>query len=387
MLIYIRLLFLIILLMLSACASIGPGQVQSDRNRYNEIVKKTDEEQILMNIVRRRYEELLEFIQIGSITAAYSLNPSATTSLDATLHPGPTKLTSDLAPQISYSDSPTISYIPLSDPDFAQSLMTPVDMTKFLLLANAGNYDYINLMRVFFERLNEITAHTYNREGVDFTTTDFYKFNQIFDLIGDLSKHNQLDLPRSVLYQKNIGLMLRFKDGCEKKPKALRLKKLLNIVPESHDIIFVEHTIEEDVHPLNGLLVLDTPKFLAKNVVYVRFRSLLSAMHLLSFSIHVPKSHMKKQMTREIFNPDGTYYNNIRFRLRNVMNIYCTNSMPGDDVLVKVLHHDRWYYIKDSDKASKDTFAALIRLYTLTSAIADNTNSQPLLTIPVQRPG
>jgi starvation-inducible outer membrane lipoprotein len=38
--------------LLAGCASIGPEALQQNRFQYNEIVKTTSEEQLLLNIVR-----------------------------------------------------------------------------------------------------------------------------------------------------------------------------------------------------------------------------------------------------------------------------------------------------------------------------------------------
>ena len=59
------------ILMITGCASIGPRRVQIDRGTYNNIVRETDQEQLLTNIVRKRYLEITEYIQVASLTASY----------------------------------------------------------------------------------------------------------------------------------------------------------------------------------------------------------------------------------------------------------------------------------------------------------------------------
>jgi len=44
---------------LAGCASFGPNSLQQTRLQYNEAVKATTEEQLLLNIVRLRYTDTL----------------------------------------------------------------------------------------------------------------------------------------------------------------------------------------------------------------------------------------------------------------------------------------------------------------------------------------
>src|SRR5690349_6508547 len=104
-------------LLLVGCHSIGPKQVQVDRAPYNEIVRQTDYEQILSNIVRMSYVEPTSYLKITNLTASYSLSsslsasPSWSKSMSYGIPPSTSNITPSfgLAPSVSYSDSPTIS--------------------------------------------------------------------------------------------------------------------------------------------------------------------------------------------------------------------------------------------------------------------------------------
>ncbi len=74
---------------LAGCTSIGPRRVHMDRGVYNNVVRQTDQEQLLTNIVRQRYLEITEYIQVGSLTASYSLSESLTGSVSATTGASP----------------------------------------------------------------------------------------------------------------------------------------------------------------------------------------------------------------------------------------------------------------------------------------------------------
>ena len=46
------------LMMLSACASRGPGRMPPDRFNYNQAIAQSANEQMLLNLVRLRYSEI-----------------------------------------------------------------------------------------------------------------------------------------------------------------------------------------------------------------------------------------------------------------------------------------------------------------------------------------
>ncbi len=50
---------------LSGC--LGPGAVRFTRMRYNEVVRETNDQQLLMNLVRLRYSDSPVFIDLRTI--------------------------------------------------------------------------------------------------------------------------------------------------------------------------------------------------------------------------------------------------------------------------------------------------------------------------------
>src|SRR6516225_8443060 len=53
---------------------IGPKAVRYTRLRYNEVVRDTNDEQLLMNIVRLRYADSPVFIDLPSITSQFEVS-------------------------------------------------------------------------------------------------------------------------------------------------------------------------------------------------------------------------------------------------------------------------------------------------------------------------
>ena len=57
--------------------SIGPHTVRVERTAYNEAVTETQEEELLLNLIRTRYLRSLAFLQVASISSAIGVSASA----------------------------------------------------------------------------------------------------------------------------------------------------------------------------------------------------------------------------------------------------------------------------------------------------------------------
>jgi hypothetical protein len=371
------------MVLITGCKSIGPGRIHMDRGTYNNVVRDTDQEQLLMNIVRGRYLEVTQYIQVGSLTASYSLSQTLAASASVTaVSNSPTSWTPTLSPSVTYSDTPTISYIPLSNIEFAKSLMTPVSMTNFLLLAHAGGYDHMALFRLFFEQIGSVNSNLLNQSGMLRFTPQYQKFNVIIDLMSTLYLSGAFEAPRAAIYDGQISALLIFRKHRENTPQALQLKRLLGISLGSKSIVFMEHPLLEAMEKKDGVLITNDNKSKAKNVVYVRLRSTYAIIDLLGRGVQIPYQDIEAHTTRELYYPNGKRFD-WRAIMKNILTIYASDTEPTNDFLVKTYMHHHWFYIKSSDPASKDTFDSILRILTLTSAVAMNNNSMPMLTIPV----
>ena len=57
--------------LISGCASFGPNALQQTRLQYNEAVKATTEEQLLLNIIRLRYTDTPSSLAVSTIAAQF----------------------------------------------------------------------------------------------------------------------------------------------------------------------------------------------------------------------------------------------------------------------------------------------------------------------------
>src|SRR5215510_6293652 len=115
-------------LALTLCVSLfgcvtGPRALQETRLQYNEIVKSTTEQQLLLNIVRLRYTDTPSSLSIASVAAQFEVAKS--------LQLMPFFVASGAEPNRSYAavlpqvgvvtaDRPTFSLVPLDDQEFTR---------------------------------------------------------------------------------------------------------------------------------------------------------------------------------------------------------------------------------------------------------------------------
>ena len=108
----------------AASGCLGPKAVRYTRLRYNEVVRDTNDEQLLINIVRLRYADSPVFIDLPNITSQFEVAGRGNylggygnqTNAPASLGFG----------NMSLRDTPTLSYHPREGREIAKALLTPL---------------------------------------------------------------------------------------------------------------------------------------------------------------------------------------------------------------------------------------------------------------------
>jgi hypothetical protein len=99
---------------------LGPAAVRSSRMRYNEAIRVTNDEQLLLNLVRLRYADTPIFIDLPSITSQFELAAGGS-------DPGPSGSQTNFGiAGLSGRDSPTLSYHPRQGREIAKALLNPL---------------------------------------------------------------------------------------------------------------------------------------------------------------------------------------------------------------------------------------------------------------------
>ncbi len=205
------LLSLLSVIILTGCTTPGANLLPNDRARYNSAVITSDEQQLLLNLVRMRFEDRPYFVSVDSITSSKSFSLSSGGSITSAPTSSTTNSVSSilgiltksvttvfnsslsygLTPSASISDSPTISYTPLQGALFTHQMMRPVSLGDIYLLLKSG-WSASVLFRVLIEQL--VTIEQFDNVSLvsQNTPPDFRKINEIFTLITTLRDEGKI---------------------------------------------------------------------------------------------------------------------------------------------------------------------------------------------------
>ncbi|MCH9613703.1 MAG: hypothetical protein SP1CHLAM54_07120 [Chlamydiia bacterium] len=334
----------------SRVAMKGPG----GRNAYNITIQETTNEQMLLNLVRMRYNDIPFFLNVSSVTSQYSLKGGL--SAKAKIPGYSEKNPGDIGADASWTNTPTIQYSPLGGRDFARQLMQPIDIKVIQELVFTG-WDVSRIFRLAVQILDDVPNAVRASGPSPAEIPNYEKFYEVTQLMRDLQLENKLRMGVD-----GDTLQINFNSDSD---KALKLAQLLPHTEKHRNRYVLNLKLGYNEDAEIGLLP----------------RSLLGCMYYVSLGVHLPqadlhsgKAYIHRTDDNEMFNWDHL--------LENLMNIKCADSYP-DDAYVAVHYRKRWFYITDHDLQSKKTFALLQQLYNLQAR--EDKSAAPILTIPIGR--
>jgi hypothetical protein len=166
----------------TGCESMGPGTVTRDRFDYAGAVGESWKTQMLLNLVKIRYGDIPVFMDVGQVVAGYSIQRSLSASAAVnTFNQGAplNAVTSILGGTagITYNDSPTITYTPLTGERFARSMMGSIPPASIMNVLQAG-FPVDVVLRLAVQSINGIdnrrVAGGISREHVRPANPEFY---------------------------------------------------------------------------------------------------------------------------------------------------------------------------------------------------------------------
>lgn len=365
-----KILFLITVFLLAGCHSIGPREINLDRNPYNDAVVNTEDEQLLRNIVRMRYLEMISFLKINNITSSYTLSPSlsSTLSLSGSAAQATASTTSrsvSLSPGITYSDSPTISYTPVTSSDFVQQMLTPISLQSLSLLLNGGIHSPDLVFRLVFNSIDDIDNASDAADLQTLAPPRYEQFHCLIHLMDNLiPKHGIRLIPIDVNGVLTVAIHFEkpYTNSCESRA----IHKILHIPQHYQNIILSQ----------DGQLTLP-------NSVEVTTRSIVGVMVFLSHGVCVPVEHIENKRALRYHIRPGIPYDWWPL-MHNLVCIRSSKTEPTT-AFVKINMNCYWYYIDWSDFKSIATFSFVNSLIVLSAGNSlSGTSQAPVLTIPTR---
>lgn len=389
---------------LAASGCVGPAAVRSTRMRYNEVVRATNDEQLLMNVVRLRYADSPIFIDLPNITSQFEVAAGAS-------NPGPAGSSTSFGMfGMTGRDTPTLSYHPRQGREIAKSLLNPLS-ADLLSVVNAG----ARLDQFLWMTLNDINgvpnavrattlapnvaddnarflrgvkllAEISDRGGAEigFSTSEdadaasdpiAAKLVEGRDLLdaakaGFVFRRNGDD--RMTLYKKDKDLNLRIRPEFAHSPEMVELAKIFRLTPG-----LSLYEIKSSLQPNSDTTPLGDVN--AGGTIYLNMRSVLQIMTFLSKGVCVPEAHVRDGEAPTTRGPDGRPVDWTRVTAGNFFVASQKHRPLHSEVAVQYRGH--WFYIPRDDVASRSILAVLEILFALQES--DEKTSGPVLTLPV----
>jgi len=352
-------------LTLGGCATrLGPQTIPGARFNYNDKIARSQNDQLLLNLVRLKYRDTLVFLDVGTVIAQYTLagQVGAAPRINAD-GSGKTELGLDLG--ASYSEQPTITYEPLQGAEFTQRLLTPVSPFTLVLLSQSG-WSIERLMLCCVEAVNGITNAPAASGPTPERLPDNSEFRELAGLLRELQVAGLLEFQTTDGEQGEAVLFhIASPDDEANPPLALaRVRKLLQLDEQKTLFELTGRGLRRGTGEIS-----------------VTGRSLLGALFFLSNGVDAPEEHERKGLVTVTKGqePGRLDWNTVTGDLLKV------SSAAGDppDAFVRIRYRGHWFYISDSDLQSKATFNLLTYLFSLQAAGAEG--GSPLLTVGVTR--
>lgn len=327
---------------LSSCMYFGPDSVRSTRPEYNIAIQQTNEQELLLNLVRLRYRDSLYFLSVEKVASSVEFTRGIGASAEIPER-GWNKYTVGGA-AVAMAEKPTIFYTPLEGERFSRQMMSIVNPDIYVLLANSG-WSIERLMAVSLQEMNGLKNAPTAAGPTPSYEPVYQEFQQALRLLRTLQIRKEIEFGR-VAFGNDAHLELRFLPQAANDPDAKEFKRLLGLKPEYSQFRVVLGLGQGEADTIN-----------------VVPRSLIGVLNYLSQGVAPPERHLVAGKVTRTLTEAGESFD-WQAVLGGLFSVNSATSKP-DDAAVAVNYRDHWFYIRDNDLESKSTFSLLTQLFAL----------------------
>jgi hypothetical protein len=364
---FLLLLGFAMVLISGGCTTLGPSSLKSERINYNLALQITNDEQMLLNLVRLKYRDTPILLTVNSIASQYSFEVAA--EAGAELETGPDNDLFSIGGGLAYSTRPTVTYTPLQGEEFMQRFLSPISLDAVSLLYRSG-WTVKRLFRLTVQRLNNVKNAPRASGPTPGHAPQYKDFAQVLDLLNRLQRRELLDFVYETYPsgERPPRLAMQIAENAWDDPQTLKLAEILQLEKDKKHYPLKYQMVE---HKQTGRFAH----------LRVETRSLLGIMFYLSQSVEVPERDLEggKVTVTRYENGEAFEWSKV---LGGIFNIKASQLKPPQ-AAVAVRYRGNWFYVDDSDLSSKSTFFLLSQLFAMQSGKVETI--VPVLTLPVGR--
>ena len=348
--------FFLTLVALSGCVMAGPKHISMGRAEYNEAINRTEDEQMLLAIVKGRYGETSSLLAVSGVAANIRLRTEA--GIEAGF--GTKDLSGEnlLIGGFAYEENPTITYAPVQGEKYLWEIFSPIPL-DFLVLSVRNYINSALFLSILTHRINDMR----NPEFLVIPSSEpdprFQRFSELFM---ELSNAGVLD--PVVAPEKDHSYKILITGYApvytEKVHEYLTLVGLPIPEDESRDILIPLYFAIKG-QELDGIAIST--------------RSTIDLIQILEAAVEVPEEHETEGIVITYPKP-GLAGQDIH--------IHASKHQP-ERAAVAVKYRGYWFYINDADMKTKLFYKIVRSLWSVSIAASADQKAAPVLTLPVSR--
>lgn len=341
----------------TACNLTGPRALRTGRQDYNVAIQQTQNEQLLLNLVRLRYLDTPQFLEVGNVTASYQFEAGAAGSATLYEQRYPENHAFGANVRLGWIERPTITMQPLQGERFVTQMLSPIPLETMLLLIHSG-WSIERVLRVCVQHVNGVPNAPTASGPTPALAPEFGEFRRLAALLRSMQLRGGIELGLEGTGEAR-AIVLRITPRASE-PDARELRALLDVPADAERLE----------------LVASVTKGTGRRVG-VGTRSLMGALFYLSHGVHVVPDDEPLVVTTRTATGARFSWDELLDGLFRVG----ADESPEGGAAVAVTYRGREFTIADRDLDSKATFALLQQLVALQAGNVQA--AAPVLTISV----
>ena len=346
---FTRFLGVLPLLATAGCLHVPAGRVTMDRMDYGQVIAESWKRQTLLNVVRLRYADAPVFLDVSSVINTYSLSGSVSAGGQVTnAQLGGDALS--MGAGGAWSNTPTVTYQPLMGDRFTKSLLQPIPPAAVMQLMQGG-WPTDLVLKTVLRSINGIRNDSLGVGGDP-------GFRELVETLSRLQRAGGLGNRVEARKDGSAVILMLQREG--KSPGQLEDARRVG------ELLGLEEGVSE-IEVVYGF----APR--SGHEVAMVTRSMLEIILNLGTGIDLPAGDAASGRVLPGLRQDGEAAAVPLVRIRS-------GAAAPEAAYAAVPYKGQWYWIDDTDIASKRTFTFMMILFSL--AETGQVPAAPVVTVP-----